>query len=149
MSYLGRINHNEYSYFYYCFPAKICLVCLLPSLNPVDPITHCSDAAVDAQILRGALGSGKAEHSPKGVGYCSIPEILHHHVLVPLRSAQKFLGPYSVLHAFRRNCLDSIIIPFLDLRLKSSHFLQNDRQDDLFQEITVLLSHLQEPQEWC
>lgn len=93
VSYLGRINHNEYSYFYYCFPAKICLVCLLPILNPVDPITHCSDAAVDAQILRGALGSGKAEHSPKGVGYCSVPEILHHHVLVPFRSAQKFWAP--------------------------------------------------------
>lgn len=36
--------------------------------------------------------------------------------------------------------LTHIIIPFLDLRLKSSHFLQNDRQDDLFQEVSFALS---------
>lgn len=77
ISYLGRNNDNNCSYFYYWFPAKICLVCLLPSLNsaPSVPIAHCSDATVEVKILICALGSGEAEHRPRLAGYCSIPEI--------------------------------------------------------------------------
>lgn len=56
---------------------------------------------IEIKMLSRALGSGKAEHRPRLVEFCSIPEPLLHYV-VPLKSGQQLLGTCSVLHAFYR-----------------------------------------------
>lgn len=98
VSCLGRNNDDGCSSFYYYFPSEIYLVVFTTYLL----LAHFSDAKIEVQILSGALGSGKAKHRPRLAGYRSIPEILHHCVLVPLRSAQRLVGTYLVLHAFHR-----------------------------------------------
>lgn len=91
-------------------------------------------------MLMGALGSGEAEHRPRSVEFCSIPETLPHYI-VPLTSAQTLRGTFLVLHAFYGTWFCSVIIPSLDLRLKSTRFPPNDRQNDTVQQVIVLLSH--------